>query len=140
MLVDDIDAHLPAAGSIEKAAVPLGMFLAWCVNMRLTSAASAETEALVLRLRYREITGSELLIAGYSGRLDRADFNSAGLNFVDKRYSGYLSLFADVFDGVVYEVKDDWPHYDRLAKPLTQLLLGPLPAAQRRRRWWKFWQ
>ena len=36
---DSLDAHLAEAGDIARASVPMGMLLAWCVNMHLVSPA-----------------------------------------------------------------------------------------------------
>ncbi len=55
-LIDDID-RTGAPGSIERAAMVLGMYLAWCVNLSLVSpSCERRTGANVLRLRYRETT------------------------------------------------------------------------------------
>ena len=112
MIYDDLDRHLPVAGAIERAAVPLGMYLAWCVNLQLTGRTlEDEAGSMLLRLRYREKTGSELLLAVCGGVLDAVD------------------------------VEDDWDHYDRLAPLLTRRYLGEGRGTDRRgRRWWKFWR
>lgn len=146
MIVDDIDRHLPAAGSLEKASVPLGMFLAWCVNLGLTrdslghDALGKQAQDLIVRLKYREITGSELLVAGCAGQLHSRDLTSEGQQFVEGFYNEYMPLFTKVFGADVYAVKDDWTHYDKIAKPLTQRLLGSAAAGKQGKSWWKFWK
>ena len=37
MLIDSIDNHLAEAKEFDRAAVPMGMYLAWCVNLGLVS-------------------------------------------------------------------------------------------------------
>lgn len=144
MTYDDLDQHLPAAGSIERAAIPMGMYLAWCVNLNLVSVELMErAEQAVLRVRYREITGSELLVAGCGGALDSRWFNPAGIAFCDRYYERYLDDYRGVFGNAIYAVSDDWDHYDRLAPVLTEHLYGGKPSARRRPHrssWWKFWR
>ncbi|NIP16382.1 MAG: hypothetical protein GWM88_17205 [Pseudomonadales bacterium] len=142
MIYDDLDRHLPAAGSIERAVVPMGMYLAWCVNLQLTGQAlEEEAGALVLRVRYREKTGSELLLAACGGALDGRWLNEAGRRFTDEYYKGYLADFRSVFGAAVYDVEDDWDHYDRLAPVLTRRYMGGRGQRQPgSRRWWKFWK
>jgi hypothetical protein len=143
MIYDDLSRHMPAAGAIDQAAVPMGMFLAWCVNLNLISDQLMEqAEQGVLRVRYREITGSELLVGGCAGVLDACWLNPAGTEFCDRYYARYLDDYRMVFGDDVYQVTDDWAHYDQLAPLLTERLYGPRP--QRRERlkekaWWKFW-
>lgn len=119
----------------------MGMYLAWCVNLQLTgSALEEEAGALVLRVRYREKTGSELLLAACGGVLDGRWLNDAGRRFTDSYYAEYLEDFRSVFGPDPYGVKDDWDHYDRLAPLLTRRYFGEHRTMGRRgRRWWKFW-
>lgn len=148
MIYDDLDRHLPAAGSIERAAVPMGMYLAWSVNLQLISDEFSQlAQARILRVRYREITGSELLVADCGGALDSRWFNAAGVAFCERYYPSYMDDYRHVFGDAIYGVSDDWDHYDRLAGLLTERLYGHRPAAQtsqlkagRRSPWWRFWR
>ena len=142
MVIDALDAHLDAAGSIERAVVPIGMYLAWCVNLQLTGRTlEDEAGSMLLRLRYREKTGSELLLAVCGGVLDGRWLNDDGRRFTDGYYAGYFDDFRSVFGPDVYGVEDDWDHYDRLAPLLTRRYLGEGRGTDRRgRRWWKFWR
>ena len=143
MVYDEIAQHLAQAESVDRAAVPLGMFVAWCVNMNLVSELLLQTaEQLVLRVRYREITGSELLVAGLGGRLESKWLNSAGNAFCREHYSGYLDDYAREFGLDIYGVRDDWDHYDRIAPQLTARLYGPARRGEKQgdRRWWQFWR
>lgn len=142
MLYDHVDRHLAEAGSIERAAVPLGMYLAWCANLQLVSHQLVdEAERLLLRVRYREVTGSELLISGCAGALDGIWLNDEGRRFTDGYYGRYLEDFAVVFGEDVYSVKDDWGNYDRIAVLLTRRYMeNRRPESSKRRRWWRFWK
>ena len=42
MIIDDIDLHIDAAGSIDRAALVPGMYFAWCVNLQLVAATRRE--------------------------------------------------------------------------------------------------
>ena len=137
---DDIDAHYAHAGSIERAATPLGMYLAWCVNLSLVSdelRAAAGRE--LLRVQIREITGAELLIKACHGRITSQHLNAAGQDFTMRRYREYLAAYATTFGvaaDAIYSVEDTWDHYDRIAPQLTRWHLGEPPAEKRH--WWQW--
>jgi len=140
---DDVGWHLAAAGSYERAAVPLGMYVAWLANHHLLSETVVERCAtLVTRLRFREITGSELVISGCAGLLDGSHLNAEGQAFTVQYYPGYLDDFRDVFGSDPYAVRDDWEHYDRLAPRLTRALMRFRGQGERRSRrpWWRLWK
>lgn len=125
MTLDELANHLPVAGTFDRAAVPLGLYLAWCANLQLLSPTFAEIHAaLVLRVRFREITGSELLVAGAGGRLETAHLNAEGLAFARVFLPDLLHEIRRVFDCEPYDVKDDWDSYDRLAPSLTRRLMA----------------
>ena len=144
---DDVDRHLEAAGSIDRAAVPMGLYLAWCANLQLLSESfQSEHETLVLRVRYREIGGSELLIAGCGGSFDRAVLNADGQRFTDGYYAQYMDDYRSVFGDCVYRVKDDWAQYDRIAPLLTKHYMHSgrhgrkMPrSGARDKKWWQRW-
>ncbi len=139
MIYDDLDNHIAVAGSIEKAAVPMGMYLAWCVNLQLVGERlHVENERALLRVRYREMRGSDLLVSACGGTLRSEDLNDAGRAFTDRYYASYLDEFRAVFGSSPYEVEDDWPHYDKIARVLTERYMGRGRANGRS--WWKFWQ
>lgn len=149
MSYDSLDNHLPEAGSIERAAVPAGMYVAWCANLGLLSQAFEEAHhALVMRVRYREIKGSELLVAGCGGDLREEHLSNAGREFTDRYYSRYLEDFAGLFAGEIYGVEDSWPNYDEVARLLTREYMGPVVAKGQagngahgeEKRWWQVWR
>lgn len=148
MRIDDLDRHLPAAGSIDRAAVPLGMYLAWCGNLHLLSAAFQQTHELALtRLRYRDLSPAEFLTACSGGHLDAEDLADEGRAFTEAYYPGYLAEFRATFGGDPYDVRDDWAHYDRIATVLTRHLMAwkrggktGTGTAAGDRKWWQVWR
>jgi len=144
LVIDDVGRHLPAAGSFDRAAVPLGMFVAWLAQHQLLSEALCEAAgSLVTRVRFREITGSELLLSGCGGALEAEHLSAEGLAFTEHYYERYLDDFRNVFGADVYAVRDDWDHYDRLAPAITAALMGFRGRGRRRaaeEKWWKFWR
>ena len=121
---DSLDAHLPLAEDIASASVPMGLLLAWCANMHLLSGPVVqEHERLILRVRFEEATGSELLIA-CGGALSRELFSQQGQRFLDDFYPGYMDMFRCVFGDDCYAVKDNTDNYRKLAKMLTQRYMG----------------
>jgi len=124
------------------------MYVAWSANLQLLSRAFSDAQAtLVMRVRFREITGAELLVAGCAGVLEDWQFNDEGQRFAATWLPGYLEDFRTVFGGSPYDVKDDWDNYDRIAPVLTRRLMtarqgesGSKPAkvlGTADRRWWR---
>lgn len=147
MSYDSLDNHLPQAGSIERASVPTGMYVAWCANLGLLGAAFEEAHhSLVMRLRYREIKGSELLVAGCGGDLKPEHLSDTGRAFTESYFGRYLDDFARTFAGEVYEVEDSWQNYDEIARLLTREYMGPVSvrggsaAEDSEKRWWQVWR
>lgn len=124
-----IDDHLAYADGLAKAAVPLGFFVAFCVQNRLCSDALLQAHpSLAQRVRYREGRVSEFFVAACGGQLSAKDLTPQGEVFV----AHYLPLFqADmvrVFGEDIYAVKDNWENYQRIAQVMTEQLLGPKSA------------
>ena len=141
---DDVARHLAEAGTFERAAVPLGMYVGWLAQHHLLSDALSEAAgSLVTRVRYREITGSELALSGCGGVLESQHLNAEGQAFTEHYYPRYLDEFREEFGGDPYAVADDWDHYDRISPRLTRALMrfrGHGTAQAPRRAWWKFWR
>jgi hypothetical protein len=151
-VIDSLDHHLDEAGSIERAAVPLGMYLAWCANLHLLSRAFQEQhQGALTRLRYRDLSPAEFLTATGDGSLVGADLSEEGLDFTRTYYEHYLDDFRGTFDGAAYTVKDDWAHYDKIAAVLTRRFMrtkghpddrgeGAGERNRGRKRWWQVWR
>lgn len=147
MIHDDLGRHLAAAGAIDRAAVPLGMYLAWCTNLQLISDELAgEHGRLVLRVRYREITGAELLVGACAGELADRHLNDEGRRFTAFYLPRYLDDFRTTFGTDPYAVPDDWVHYDLIAPLLTRELMafrknhsagGSKVIGRTDQRWWR---
>jgi len=150
IVYDDVGLHLEAASSFDRAAVPLGMYLAWCANHQLLSETLAEHAAgLVMRVRFREITGSELAVAGCAGVLAAEHLSTEGRAFTEHYYPSYLDEFRAEFGSDPYAVEDDWDHYDRIAPRLTRALMrfrqqadddGAAGSGGGKPSWWKIWR
>jgi hypothetical protein len=125
---DTLDNHMAFASDIGQAAIPMGMLLAWSVRMGIVSHEFERAhERLVLRLRMEEVTGSELLVAA-GGDLTDAMFSLQGRAFMQHYYAHFQDDYRMVFgveESTMYEIKDSWANYARLAAHLTPLLLGP---------------
>jgi hypothetical protein len=144
VIYDSIDRHLATAGSIDRAAVPLGMYLAWCAGMKLLSPAfEAAHEDLLLRLRYREVTGSVLLTAGCGGVLSADVLNAEGRDFTERHLDGFFDDLRASFGPDIYGMEDSWQQYDRVVPLLMQRLMGKRNGSGRNdgeRRWWQIWR
>lgn len=144
-IVDELDRHLPRAGSIERAAVPTGMYVAWCANLQLLSAAfQAEHESALTRLRYRDISPAEFFVSACHGSFSEEDLGAEGRSFTARYYSDYLTDFEQTFAADAYSVADDWAHYDKIAALLTSRFMSTKASAgeraDRRKRWWRIWR
>lgn len=140
MIHDEVDRHMPRAGSFDRAAVPLGIYLAWCANHALLSDELREREGdRLLRVAYRDVAGSELAVAGCGGVLDDEHLNAEGRAFTARYYDRYLAAFLAVDDP--YEVDAEWSRYDALAPALTRWLMASRGhRGSGRKRWWQVWR
>ena len=124
---DLLDSHLTRESDLARAVVPMGMLLAWCVNMQLLNTQMLQAhERLILRIRVEEAHGSELLVA-CGGDLRRDFFTRKGQQFLDSFYPRYLAVYADLFGDNFYATADTWATYRVVAKVLTAELMGPVP-------------
>lgn len=150
MIHDDVGRHLAAAGSFERAAVPMGLYLAWCANLQLLSPDLLDrADELVLRVRYRDVSGSELAVAGCGGVLADEHLSAEGQAFTARYYPRYYDALAAEFGAEPFAVRGDWASYDRIAPVLTRALMAfrggaQAPAAGAAaaggRRWWQVWR
>jgi hypothetical protein len=121
---DSIDNHLKLAGEFDRAAVPMGMYIAWALNLGLIkSEVVAQHEQLVMRVRMQDAKGSELLMS-VGGDLDAGLFTDRGQRFAASYYPRYMADYRSIFGEDLYDVEDSWGNYDKIARVLTQELLG----------------
>ena len=127
VIYDSIDEHLKLAGEFDKAAIPMGMYLAWALNLGLLRQELVrEHQQLITRVRMQDAKGSELLMA-LGGNLDETLFSERGNRFAGNYYQRYMIDYASVFGRDPYLVEDTWCNYDKIAKLLTKELLGDTP-------------
>ena len=145
-ILDDLDRHLEDAGSLDRAAVPLGMYLAWCANLQLISGRfQVAHEGALLRLRYRELTPAEFFTATTDGTLELSALSPDGQAFSQAYYEGYPADLRRLFGRDPYSIKDDWPHYDQIAAVLTRHYMQWKDRGRARRgsigaSWWQRWR
>ena len=127
VIYDSIDEHFKLAGEFDKAAIPMGMYLAWALNLGLLRQELVrEHQQLMTRVRMQDAKGSELLMA-LGGNLDETLFSDRGNRFAGNYYPRYMIDYASVFGLDPYLVEDTWSNYDKIAKLLTKELLGDIP-------------
>ena len=116
-LYHSLQNHLDQGLDIAQASVPMGIVLAWAVNLQLLEPRIVqEFETLTLRIRYGEVSGSELLIA-CGGDLRADMFTPAGRDFIECHYADYLAQFKRLFP---QPPPDNQTTYQTLAKWLTE--------------------
>jgi hypothetical protein len=152
--IDDLDHHLAAAGSLERAGVPLAMYFAWCANLHLLGSAFTQAhEGPLLRLRYRELNPLEFLFATTGGAIRAEDLNAEGKAFSASYYPEYAADLEQTFGEDPYSVQPDWAHYEMIARVLTQRYMafnsGKDHGSRRHsstkrsdadRKWWQVWR
>ena len=107
-VIDSLDNHLGPGVEMDQACVPMGMLLAWAVNLQLISPeVSQDHEQLVLRIRYGEVSGSELLVA-CGGELRREMFQPTAAAFIERNYAGYLEEFNRTFPETPADNQDNY--------------------------------
>jgi hypothetical protein len=145
-VIDDIDHHIGAAGSIERAALVPGMYLAWCVNLQLVSMDySHESERDMLRLRYRELMPAAFFIKTTGGRLLAAQLSERGQLFAAHHYARYRAEVVDAAERApLYGANDDWNTYDAIAPALTKAYYDFADAGHKvaasGKHWWQLWR
>ena len=150
MVIDDLDRHMAEAGSIERAAMPLAIYFAWCGNLHLFNPAfQQEHERALLRLRYREISPAEFFTATTGGAIESTVMSDDGRAFTEAHYDDCLEDVRTTFGTDVSSVADDWAHYDLVAPLLTRRFMmaqrGETVSRDngnsgRRARWWQVWR
>lgn len=123
-IIDELSAHLDVAGAPDRAAMHIGVFLAWCVNHDLISEVLKRQHSdLLLKVRVRELDGSELLLRTAAGQLHSELLSEAGQRFANNYYQDYLSDYAQALGldpECPYGVEDSWSAYDLVAAVLTR--------------------
>lgn len=157
VVFDDISAHISDSVPLEKAAVPLGVYLSWCANLQLVHPEFAAThDTDVLRVRMRELTPGEFLVRAAGGTLRADQLSERGRRFTEVHYGDYLRAYADALgldEDRLFEAPDSWDTYDRVARWLTGRYFAFAEAGHRkkdayangradegRRRWWQIWR
>jgi hypothetical protein len=140
MIIDDIDTHMGAAGTIERAAMVPGMFFAWCVNLQLVSNEfTTEFEREMLRLRYRDMSPAAFFLKATGGRIGEEQLSERGRLFAQHHYATYRDEH-----GSLYDAKDDWDTYDAIAAGLTKAYYafadGGHKVVNAGRHWWQVWR
>jgi hypothetical protein len=119
-----VDDYLAAAGSLDKALLPLGFLLAFCAQHQLLSQQFASQYAQQLSaVRLQEGPVSSLL-AAHGAELHEEDFTPTGAAFVGQCLPCLAEDFAQTFGPDCYQIEDQWDNYQRLANVLVRRLLG----------------
>ena len=139
--IDDIDAHIVAAGALDRAAHVPGMYLAWCVNMQLISAQfEVAHEREILRVRYHELSPAAFFLKATGGHLNADMLSDRGCAFAAHHYGTYRAETA----AMLYAAKDDWDTYASIAPGLTKAYYafseGEAKRARGDRHWWQVWR
>jgi len=140
---DDVDAHLPMAGALHRAVLPMAWYLAWCAQHDLLSQTAVVAAGNnLLRLRYREITPAEFFVPLAAGELSAQLLTSAGQQFTQRYYADFLQHVQQHFGERLYQQADDWQVYAQVAPFLSQRLFKPAPNRVKslKERGWKFWK
>lgn len=123
-IIDELRAHIEAAGAPDRAVMHIGVFLAWCVNHDLISVdLGSRHPDLLIKVKIREINGSDLLVKVAAGQLSEGLLSEAGRKFAKRYYQEYLQDYAEALGldlAQAYEVEDAWDAYDKVAPILTR--------------------
>lgn len=139
VMYDSIDEHLPMAGAVHRAVMPMAWYLAWCAQHDLLSQSAIETAGdSLMRLRYREITPGEFFVPLAAGELEAHLLNAQGCEFTELHYAEFIAGLRAEFGDRLYRMADNWDTYSLVAPYLSQRLFEP--QVQAGRRWWKFWK
>ncbi|MEL0047041.1 MAG: hypothetical protein VW867_00180 [Gammaproteobacteria bacterium] len=119
-----VDDYLGAAGSLDKALLPLGFLLAFCAQHQLLSQQFTSQYAQQLSaVRLQEGRVSSLF-AAHGAMLNETDFTPAGAAFVGQCLPRLADDFAQTFGPDCYQIEDHWENYQQLAQVLVRRLRG----------------
>ena len=119
-----VDDYLVAAGSLDKALLPLGFLLAFCAQHQLMSQQFISQYAQQLSaVRLQEGRVSSLF-AAHGAALHEEDFTPTGAAFVGQCLPCLAEDFAQTFGPDCYEIEDQWENYQQMAEVLVRRLLG----------------
>jgi hypothetical protein len=119
-----VDEYLAAAGSLDKALLPLGFLLAFCAQHRLLSqdfVGGYAEQLSAVRLQEGRVT---TLFAAHGASLYESDFNAAGITFLRNCLPQLSADFAQTFGQDCYDIEDNWVNYQQLANVLVRRLMG----------------
>ena len=119
-----VDDYLVAAGSLDKALLPLGFLLAFCAQHQLLSQQFTLQHSQLLsavRLQEGRVTA---LFAANGAVFNEADFSPAGAAFVRRCLPTLAEDFAQAFGSDCYQIEDQWEQYQLLANLLVRRLMG----------------
>ena len=119
-----VDTYLPFAGDLAQACIPLGFFAAFCLQHQLLS---PEVECvhpeIASQCRFQEGPVSALFVA-LGAELSDQHFSPRGQIFAARVLPEYREAFCALFGDDCWQIKDEWPQYQRIAKILVRELHG----------------
>lgn len=116
----------------ENGGTHIGMFLAWIIHNDLVGAMHHEDEDdadAIARIKARKMTGRDFLFKHCDGVLTEDNLSDEGNAFAAfflSRHNpdGYDRLYQQTLGGAlgsIYQVRDEWKNYDRLARRIDQV-------------------
>ena len=140
MNYDTVDAHLPVAGALHRAVLPMAWYMAWCAQHHMLSEVAVQAAGdSLMRLKYREISPGEFFVPLAAGELEAKHFNPQGQQFTEAHYAAFVEHARQLFGNTLYQQKDNWETYAQVAAFLSARLHGK-PAKSQGAHWWKFWK
>ncbi len=137
---------MDAAGSLERAALPIALFACWCARHDLLAPQLASEAAdRLLRLRYEDLSPCEFFVPVFHGELTSEGLSAQGAQFAQQVYAEYQDFFL-ALEQAPYELPDSWNTYARVAPWLSARFAGGSKRKGQRnrgskeKRWWNFWR
>ncbi len=125
----------------ENGGIHIGIYLAWCINSDLISDfQKEESQEDIAKVKNREMTGAEFLMANCDGKFTDEDLTDEGNSFTEDYYqddTDFAENHATYLDDYqklaglfykennvalesFYHVKDSWDLYDAVAPALDK--------------------
>lgn len=137
--LDDVSWHMEAAGEPEdtaevRAAVHIGLFVAWAVRRGSWKGIPGPGPEPVELVLTRRVTGTRFLLDHCDGKLFTAMLEEDAARYYEKEFSRTYAAVLKDLELSEYQVPDTWHVFDAVS-PKVEAAFVAMP----QRPWWRRW-
>ena len=137
--LDDVSWHVEAAAKPEdtaevRAAVHIGLFVAWAVHRGSWKGIPGPEPEPVELILARQLTGTRFLLDQCDGKLFTAMLEEDAARYYGKKFSRDYAAVINDLGLTEYQVPDTWQIFDAMAPRIEAAFV-----ASNQRPWWRRW-